>query len=945
MTLRHKILAVLLSLTLIITLSMSGVYYALMIRDVREFAVKQSSIAVGIILADLASRAEQAKQQMDTVGSDELALELYLVDVSEVQFAKAQDAQQRWVYAQEVIAHLSSITEEVEQLAALLKAQRIVVYNHEGRLLSLYRRAGEQDLLGMYLSQVSEPTFIPLRTDEDKARIWVWSNIEDIPKQGLPPEFSQPEAIVLDPPPSRTTAVLTTHNQFVTSKLKVPIYRNGVFRGLAVVCIDVGPSDIEEYVAFGQTDVNFFAGPTLSVGSLPEYQTLSSPTLDQLHYLDLLQAKEDPLQKDPPLEFSSVTVNGARYYQGLLAFGEDGEAGGAIAALVSQQSQQQKARELTAFVGGVTVILGAIAVAVSYFLGRRLVRPLEQLEHAVEQVGHGNMMVSVPVSTDDEIGQLARAFNTMAGQLAVTLRQLDAQIQQTRQEIKERRKAEAALQQLNEELEQRVAARTQELAEAKQAAEAANRAKSIFLANMNHELRTPLNAILGFTQLMAHDVRLDADMRENIETINRSGSHLLMLINDVLAMSKIESGRMVEVPTKFDFYATLEEVTNILTSQAKDKGLRLLLDYAPHVPRYIQTDEGKLRQVLMNLVSNAIKFTEEGGVTLRVGISKRIPDIDLSPGATVPLCFEVEDTGPGIAPEELDDLFEPFVQTESGWTSQEGTGLGLSISQRFVRLMGGTLTVDSELGQGSCFKFTIPVHIVDAAEVKTPQPRKVVGVEPGQPAYRILIAEDHLANRQFLHKLLSPLNFELHEAMNGQEALLMWEDWRPHLILMDMRMPDVDGLEATRQIKNTERGQSTPVIALTASAFEEDREELLAAGCDDFISKPFRTIELFDKLSQYMGVRFIYADTDPSAAVPAESTSLSEALLADLAAEHRSALYQAVTEADFDRMLEVIKGIRLHNPILADKLLTLVQNFEYDTLLKVLSHHPPNEGI
>jgi PAS domain S-box-containing protein len=331
------------------------------------------------------------------------------------------------------------------------------------------------------------------------------------------------------------------------------------------------------------------------------------------------------------------------------------------------------------------------------------------------------------------------------------------------------------------------------LQEARRAAEAANQAKSAFLANMSHELRTPLNAILGFTQLMDRDPNLTAEQQENLGIINRSGEHLLALINEVLEMSKIEAGRVTLEENSFDLYRLLDGLEEMFRLRARDKGLALSFERAENVPQYVRTDEGKLRQVLSNLLGNAVKFTQEGGVALRVGTKdegRRTKDQPPSVVRRSSLVFEVEDTGPGMAPEELAVVFDPFVQATSGQQPQEGTGLGLSISQQYVRLMGGDITVSSEVGRGSLFQFDVQAGLADAAEVQAAQPRRrVLGLEPNQPIYRLLVAEDKETNRQLLVKLLEPLGFEVQEAVNGQEAIEVWERWEPHLIWMDMRMP------------------------------------------------------------------------------------------------------------------------------------------------------------
>jgi PAS domain S-box-containing protein len=456
-------------------------------------------------------------------------------------------------------------------------------------------------------------------------------------------------------------------------------------------------------------------------------------------------------------------------------------------------------------------------------------------------------------------------------------------------DITKRKQAEKLLAEYNRTLEAQVSERTQELSQtlehlkatqqeliqAKEAAECANRAKSEFLSKMSHELRSPLNAILGFTQVLARDNTLKLVQHKQLEIIKRSGEHLLSLINDVLEMSKIEAGRTTLNENKFDLYRLLSSLQEMLHLKAHSKGLQLTFNYSPDTPRYVRTDESKLRQILINLIGNAIKFTSSGGVTLRVGRSQKsdvtsdkresVPDSEVLSPDSFFLHFEVEDTGPGIAADELDTLFEPFVQTKTGKMSQEGTGLGLPITRQFVQLMGGNITVSSTVGEGTIFKFDLKVTLAQAGEVQTAaSTRQAIALAPNQPTYRILVVDDRGESRQLLLHLLSRLGIEVREAENGQEAVALWDSWQPHLILMDMRMPVMDGYEATKQIKSHLKGQATVIIALTASAFEEDRTMILSAGCDDFVRKPFQEEVLLEKIATHLGVRYVYEESSRS---------------------------------------------------------------------------------
>jgi len=487
-----------------------------------------------------------------------------------------------------------------------------------------------------------------------------------------------------------------------------------------------------------------------------------------------------------------------------------------------------------------------------------------------------------------------------------------------------------------------------QLQTAKDAAEMANQAKSAFLAKMSHELRTPLNAILGFAQIMNRDPTLTPEQQEHLGIINRSGEHLLELINDVLDMSKIEAGRMAFHTTNFDLSRLLNTIEEMLGFKARAKGLQFTLDLASDVPQYIKTDERKLRQVLINLVGNAIKFTETGGIVLRVSslpppatespTSSPFPHSSISP--TCALKFEVEDTGPGISPEEMAGLFEVFVQTETGRNSQEGTGLGLPISQQFARMMGGDITATSQAGRGTTFTVRLQLPLGSAAELPDSQPtRRVMALEPDRQTYRILVADDRHNNRLVLMKLLSPLGFEVKEAANGREALDLWESWEPHLIWIDMRMPVMNGYEVIKRIKATPQGQTTKIIALTASTLEEEQPVILSAGCDDFVRKPFREQVIFDKMARHLGVRYIYEDLTPDPASvkrkgSSASTLTSEAL-AVMSSEWIAQLYQAADLAEDEVIFQLIAQIPEPYSDLAEILADLVQKFRYEKIIEL----------
>ncbi|WP_269533833.1 hybrid sensor histidine kinase/response regulator [Chitinimonas sp. BJYL2] len=549
------------------------------------------------------------------------------------------------------------------------------------------------------------------------------------------------------------------------------------------------------------------------------------------------------------------------------------------------------ARTVSRYLLAVLGIMLLLATLAAWRIAVALVTPIHQLTATTRRIAEGDLHDRAPLTGWAELRDLARSFNEM-------LERLDQQ--------------------------------QQALDETRQQAEAASQAKSRFLATMSHELRTPLNAILGFSSLLQRETGLTPHQQEQLQVINRSGEHLLALINDVLDMAKIESGRQQLHLAAFDLPDLVADIVAMMQVRANERQLGLLAEQEGQVPRYVVGDAAKLRQILINLLGNAIKHTHEGGVALRLGLAGGNDD------GKVRLRFDIEDSGIGIPEQERERIFDAFIQTDAG-AQQGGTGLGLAISREFARMMAGDITVTSTPGHGSTFRVDIMVGLAQQADLPMP-----IGAQANQPLlaadeppWRVLIVEDQYANQALLATLLRRAGFEVRIAADGEAGVAMFSEWQPQFIWMDRRMPRLDGLAATRRIRALPGGDQVRIVMVSASVFGEDRDEVMTAGLDDFLRKPYRADEIYTLMQQHLGIRFVYPEADIQTSKP-DTTPQDLGALANLPADLQTTLRQALLSLNEDDIALAITAVARSEPLLAQRLRHFAEQLDYAAILAAL---------